>query len=103
MTICIRLQIVPFNRMQLVERLSAWSYRRQLFDCACTEPFGALRSVIGVYSTHPTAPLALLARCADLTPGAFTALEQRRHAVRLPAMRGSGFLLPRETAHLIFG
>jgi hypothetical protein len=88
--------------VQLVERLRAWSYRRQLLDGVRSEPLDALRSVIGVYSTHPTAPLALLARCPALRAAAFTALEQQRQVVRLPAMRGSGFLLPTETAERIF-
>jgi hypothetical protein len=56
--------------------------------------------VVGVYSSHPTAPLALHARCAALDAPAFRALEAG--ALRLPAMRGSIHLLPRETAHLAF-
>jgi hypothetical protein len=88
--------------MELVERLRAWSYRRLLLGQAGTLPIDVLRSVIGVYSTHPTAPLALLARCQDLRPSDFQALEQCQQAIRLPAMRGSGFLLPTETAHVIF-
>nr|MDQ6915175.1 winged helix DNA-binding domain-containing protein [Actinomycetota bacterium] len=54
--------------------------------------------MVGVYSSHPTAPLALHARCPALDAAAFRALD----ALRLPAMRGSIHVLPRETAHLPF-
>jgi Winged helix DNA-binding domain len=85
-----------------LERLTAWTYRRQLLGRSATGALDTLRSVIAVYSTHPTAPLALLARCGSLTPNAFKALEDRREAVRLPAMRSSGFIMPTLNAARIF-
>jgi hypothetical protein len=54
--------------------------------------------VVAVYSAHPTAPLSLHARVPDLDAAGFRALD----GMRLPAMRGSIHLLPRETAHLAF-
>lgn len=74
------------------------SYRRQLLGGAAPDAATALRAVVGVYSSHPTAPLTLRARCAAFDQSGFRALD----ALRLPAMRGSIHLLPRETAHLAF-
>ena len=79
--------------------MSWWSYGRQLLGRhRATDPHGALRGIVGVYSSHPSAPLSLHARCAALDAAGFQGLD----ALRLPAMRGSIFLLPRETAHLPF-
>ena len=76
-----------------------WSYGRQLLGRhRAPDPHGALRTIVGVYSSHPSAPLSLHARCAALDAAGFQGLD----ALRLPAMRGSIFLLPRETAHLPF-
>jgi hypothetical protein len=88
--------------VDLTERLRSWTYRRQGLGRAGREPLEVLRSIIGVYSTHPTAPLALAARCAGLQPKEFTDMEQRRQVVRLPAMRQSAFLLPTDTAERVF-
>lgn len=88
--------------MDLLERLRAWTYRRQGLGRAGTKPLAMLRQIVGVYSTHPTAPLALAARCAELQPKEFTEMEQRRQVVRLPAMRQSAFLLPTDTAARTF-
>ena len=82
----------------LTARLRSWSYRRQLLGRAGTAPLNTLRSVIAVYSTHPTAPLALLARSERLERTEFLALEQQKQVVRIVGMRGSGFLVPTETA-----
>ncbi len=51
-----------------------------------------------MYSSHPTAPLALWARSKELDPAAFNALEQNKHAVRIHAMRNSVFLVPADWA-----
>lgn len=79
-------------------RLGWWSYRQQLLGQRGAEPQATLRDVIGVYSSHPSAPLSLHARVRGLDAPAFRALR----VLRLPAMRGSIHLLPRETAHLPF-
>ncbi|CAA9511567.1 MAG: hypothetical protein AVDCRST_MAG05-3062 [uncultured Rubrobacteraceae bacterium] len=57
---------------------------------------------MGVYSSHPSAPLSLRARARSFDAGAFRRLDAERLALRLPAMRGSIHLLPRQTAHLAF-
>jgi hypothetical protein len=75
-----------------------WTYGRQLLGQAAADPAAALRAVVGVYSSHPSAPLSLHARCAGLDARGFHAVD----ALRLPAMRGSIHLLPRATAHLPF-
>jgi winged helix DNA-binding protein len=85
-----------------LERLRGWSYARQLLDGSGASALEALRSVVAVYSTHPTAPLALLARCKTLTAAEFQGLEERREAIRIVGMRGSAFLVPSDTAAKIF-
>lgn len=62
----------------------------------------ALRAVVGVYSSQPSAPLSLQARTKSLTTGQFRALEDKRQVIRLPAMRGSIHLVPWDDAALIF-
>ncbi|MFN8506452.1 MAG: crosslink repair DNA glycosylase YcaQ family protein [Dehalococcoidia bacterium] len=81
----------------LIERLRAWTWHAQGLAREAESPARALANVIGAYSSHPTAPLTLLAR-AHFDRAAFDALEAERRAVRLPGPRGSIFLLPVETA-----
>ena len=76
-------------------RARAFTYARQRLGRAAPDAPTALREVIGVYSSHPSAPLSLWARSATFDFGSVDGL-------RLPAMRGSIHLLPRETAHLAF-
>ena len=78
------------------EQARRWTYRRQRLGRAAPDAATALREVVGVYSSHPSAPLSLHARCEALDAANFQALD----AARLPAMRGSIHLLPRETGHL---
>ena len=61
----------------------------------------ALRGVVAVYSSHPTAPLSLLARGRAFDGGWLAETEERRETVRLSAMRGSIHLMPTETAPMI--
>ncbi len=80
-----------------LERLRAWTWHAQGFARETTSPGEALANTIAAYSSHPTAPLTLLAR-ARFDRAAFETLEAERRAVRLPGPRGSIFLLPAETA-----
>jgi hypothetical protein len=82
----------------LEQQVRWWTYDRQLLGGAAPDPATALRDVVGVYSSHPSAPLSLHARCYSLDAKAFHALD----VLRLPAMRSSIHMLPRETAHLAF-
>ena len=84
--------------VDLVEHLRAWSHRRQRLDRSAPDPLSALRDVVGVYSAHPSGPLALLARTRGLTTTAFADLETRRQAIRIVAMRGSAFVVPADTS-----
>lgn len=88
--------------MELVERLRAWSYVRQGLAEPAAGPGRALRAVVAVYATHPTAPLALWARTRSLTPSAYRRLDRERRALRIPGMRGTVFLAPRDLAARIF-
>jgi Winged helix DNA-binding domain len=82
----------------VIEQMRRWTYQRQQLGGAARNPAAALKGVIGVYSSHPSAPLSLHARCAHLDGAKFRKLD----ALRLPAMRQSIHLLPRDTAHLAF-
>jgi hypothetical protein len=82
----------------MLEQLRAFTYERQRLGRAAPNAGTALRDVIGVYSSHPTAPLTLFARTEKLDAQRFRRLD----ALRLPAMRQSIHLLPRKTAHLAF-
>lgn len=85
--------------MELVDRLRAWTHHRQrLGESAAPDALTALRDVVGVYSSHPTAPLALAARTRGMSGDAFRRLESERVAVRVAAMRSSIFLVPRADA-----
>lgn len=86
----------------MIRRLRAWSYRRQRLGREARGPLDALRDVVAVYSSHPTAPLSLMGRCEGFTARDFIEMEERREVVRLPAMRQSIFLLPAETAPRVF-
>jgi hypothetical protein len=89
--------------VELNDRLRAWSYGCQRIG----EPAGtveqALRAVVAVYATHPTAPLALWARTTSFTPALYRRLDRDRRALRIPAMRRTVFLVPRVNGAKIFG
>jgi Winged helix DNA-binding domain len=82
----------------MVEQLRAFTYERQRLGRAAPNAARALKDVIAVYSSHPSAPLSLHARAKTMDAGAF----HRLGGLRLPAMRMSIHLLPRATAHLAF-
>jgi Winged helix DNA-binding domain len=85
--------------MELIDRLRAWTHHRQrLGESAAPDALTALHAVVGVYSAHPTAPLALAARTHGFSADAFRRLESERVALRVAAMRGSIFLVPRVDA-----
>jgi hypothetical protein len=85
--------------VEILGRLRAWTHQRQrLGTSAAPDALSALRDVVGVYSAHPTAPLALAARTHGFSADAFRRLESDRVAVRVAAMRGSIFLVPRTEA-----
>ena len=44
--------------LDMPRRLQAWSYLRQQLGRAASGPVEALRGVVAVYSSHPTAPLS---------------------------------------------
>ncbi len=86
-----------------IPRIRAWTYGRQRLDGSAPTIEQALRDVTAVYSTQPTAPLALLARCRTMTRADLGNLDTARAVVRLAGMRGTIFLMPRDTAPAIVG
>jgi hypothetical protein len=77
-----------------VEQLRSWTTS----GSASADGATALRDVIAIYSAQPSAPLSLHARTKKLDAKAYRALD----VLRVPAMRASLHLLPRDTAHLGF-
>jgi hypothetical protein len=82
----------------MVEQLRAFTYERQRLGRAAPDAARALKDVIAVYSSHPSAPLSLHARAKTMDAKAFHRLD----VLRVPAMRMSIHLVPRATAHLAF-
>ena len=84
------------------EQARWWSYGRQRLGRQAPDAEGALRDVVGVYSAHPTGPLSLHVRAKSFDEHSFRRLETERLALRVPAMRTSIHIVPRQTAHLVF-
>jgi hypothetical protein len=88
--------------VELIGRLRAWSYLRQRFGNPARSPTDALRAVVAVYATHPTCPLALAVRTSALTAARYRRIDRDRKGIRIPAMRKTLFLVPREHAARVF-
>lgn len=86
--------------MDILSKIRAWTYRRHLLEAGATTLNDALSHTIGVYSSHPSAPLSLWARTTTFSPEAFRDLEATKRAVRIPAWRGSIFLMTPQDARL---
>lgn len=85
-----------------LDRLRAWSYRRQLLAEPADDAMDALHGVVAVYSSHPSAPLSLLVRTRGFGAEWLGEAEARREVVRLSGPRGSIHLMPADTAPRIF-
>ncbi len=86
---------------KLIEKLRAWSFKRQHLDRREKSALKVLEDVVGVYSSHPSGPLSLYARTKSLTAESFLKLEEQLAVVRIPAMRLSVHVVPREYARHI--
>ena len=89
--------------LDFVQRLRAWSYRRQGLDTSLPDPLAVLDRIVGVYSTNPSGALSLLARLPNLTPEDVLSLDKQGGAVRFPNMHGSTHLVPIDFAGAIHG
>jgi hypothetical protein len=85
-----------------IDRLRAWSYTRQRLGDPAATAEQALHTVVAVYATHPTAPLALWARTRSLTAARYRRIDGARKGLRIPAMRRTVFLVPRKHAARAF-
>jgi hypothetical protein len=88
--------------VDLVDRMRAWSYARQRIGDPARTVEEALGAVVGVYSTHPTAPLALWVRTRSFSAATYRQLDRDRRGLRVPGMRRTIFLVPRRDAARIF-
>jgi len=84
----------------VLDRVRAFTYARQSLGRAAPDAASALRDVVAVYSSHPSAPLALHARSAAMTAEDFRAVAAA--ALRVPAMRGSIHLMPADAGARAF-
>lgn len=74
----------------MLDRVRAFTHARQRLGRAAPDAASALRDVLFVYSSHPSAPLALSARAQRMTAADFRALP----VLRTHAVRGSVHLMP---------
>ncbi len=84
--------------MDLLDRVRAFTAERQRLGRAAPDAAAALRDVVTVYSSHPTAPLTLAARARDFSADGHRALA----GWRIPGLRGSIFLVPPEDVATLF-
>jgi len=84
----------------VLDRVRAFTYARQRLGRRAPDAATALRDVLAVYSSHPSAPLALHARSAHMDAPDFRAVCAE--ALRVPAMRGSIHLMPADAAARAF-
>jgi len=84
----------------MIDKFRSWSYGRQHLGKKGMSLIQVLHDIIGVYSAHPTAPLSLHARVMSFSEHEFYVLDDSRMVYRVPAMRESVYMVPRETAHL---
>jgi hypothetical protein len=75
----------------VLDAVRAFTYARQRLGRAAPDAATALRDVLAVYSSHPSAPLALHARSARMAPDDFRAAAAA--GLRFPAMRASIHLM----------
>jgi len=75
----------------MLDAVRAFTHARQRLGCAAPDAATALRDVLAVYSSHPSAPLALHARSARMSADDFRAVASA--GVRVAAMRGSIHLM----------
>lgn len=75
----------------------ARSVRAHALGARAANVVDAVRRAAGVYGSAPTCHLSLQARTSGFTPGALEdAIHRTRDLVRVHAMRGSVYLMPRE-------
>jgi hypothetical protein len=61
-----------------------------------------IKDILGVYSTHPSAPLSLYARVRSFNEQEFYRLDQEQLVLRVPAMRQTVYFLSKESSLLAF-
>ncbi|MBL7094455.1 winged helix DNA-binding domain-containing protein [candidate division KSB1 bacterium] len=83
-------------------KICYWSLNRHHLLQKSVSLEQVLKDVIGVYSSHPSGPLSLNARMRSFCEQEFYNLDEDQLALRIPAMRLSIHMTPKETAHKIF-
>lgn len=85
-----------------LKTLTSWSEQRQFLAEPAADALTALKRVVGVYSSHPCAPLSLKARVKEMTADDCRALEEDGRTARVPAMRLSMHMVPGDDLDWIF-
>jgi len=85
----------------LKNKITHWSHQRQLLGKKADNFEQVLNSIIGVYSSHPTAAISLYARTKTFDEQAFYDIDENKIAFRVPAMRQSVYWLPKDDAPTI--
>jgi len=85
-----------------LHQIRQWSHHRQLLGHRSANAEEVLQQITGVYGTHPSGPLSLLARVQNFTPAAYHLLDAQKKAFRVPAMRESVYLLHAAQAATVF-
>lgn len=84
----------------MLDELRAFTYARQRLGRAAPDAATALRDILAVYSSHPSAPLALHARSERMTADDFRAVAAA--GLRVATMRGSVHLMESTAAARAF-
>ncbi len=85
-----------------IDKLTRWSYQRQFLGKQGTNALKVLKDIGGVYSWHPSASISLWNRLPGFDKNEFNELDEKRLAIRIPAMRLSNYMLDRENAPMVF-
>jgi hypothetical protein len=81
-----------------MQKLINWSFHRQKLDHAGSDILDVIQNVPGIYSSHPSGPLAIHARMVNFDPDEFKKMEQEKKYVRIPGLRGSVCILKTDEA-----
>ena len=84
-----------------LDKIRAWSHQRQFLGRRSSMMSVVMKTIVGVYSAHPTGPLSMFARLKKLPASKFFTLDADRQVLRVPCMRESVYMLPAATAQRV--
>ena len=72
-----------------LDKIRAWSHQRQFLGRRSSMMSVVMKTIVGVYSAHPTGPLSMFARLKKLPASKFFTLDADRQVLRVPCMRAN--------------